>query len=226
MYCALISVLVDSSSVVTAQDAPLPRPNPLGDAPLTAPNALPPSEPAVNLTLEDAKQRALSTSKGLGLAKLAIREKQEATAAARTDYLPKLLANDLYFHFNSNLGVVETLRTGRLGILPPVGTRTIAVRAVNQDANLFSLTLAQPITKLIAVNAAVKIARADEEIARSQLATGTQDLLSGVAQAFYGLNGAQRIEAVLRPQVDYLEPLSRTNPSPDVRVALEVIGAC
>ena len=188
MYCAMISVLTDGSFSVTAQDAPLSRPNPLADAPLSGRNPVAPPQPVVHLTLEDAKQRALSTNKGLGLANLGIMEKREATAAARTDYLPKLLASDLYFHFNSDLGVVQTIRTGRLGILP-VGTRSVAVRAVNQDANLFSLTLAQPITKLIAVNAAVKIARADEEIAQSQLAKGTQELLSGVAQAFCGLKG-------------------------------------
>jgi outer membrane protein TolC len=167
----MISVLVVGSFAVMGQDARLPRPKPIADAPLPAPNPVAPPQPAVHLTLEDAKQRALSTNKGLGLANLGILEKREATAAARTDYLPKLLASDLYSHFNSNLGVVQTILTGRLGILP-VGSRSIAVRAVNQDANLFSLALAQPITKLIAVNAAVKIARADEEIAQSQLARG------------------------------------------------------
>jgi outer membrane protein TolC len=97
--------------------------------------------------------------------------------------------------------------------------RTIAVTAVNQDSALTTLTLAQPITKLIAVNAAVKIARADEQIAKAQLSKGNRELLSGVAQAFYGLHGAQRIEAALRLQVGYAEQLSRVDPSPDVRVA-------
>src|SRR5262249_13233402 len=135
-------------------DALLPRPNPLV-----------PPQAVYHLTLEDAKQRALATSKGLGLAHLGIYEKAEATAAARTDYLPKLLGNVDYFHFNSNLGVVETVRRGRLGILPP-GTRTFAVTGVRQDSTITAITLAQPITKLIAVNAAVKIAQADEQIAQ------------------------------------------------------------
>ena len=115
-----------------AQHAPLPGPVPLVTNP-----------PAYRLTLDDARQRALATSKGLGLANLGIQEKREAIAAARTDYLPKVLGSDLYFHFNGNLGVVETLRTGRLGLLPP-GARTVAVRAVNQDSNLLSLTLSSP----------------------------------------------------------------------------------
>jgi outer membrane protein TolC len=168
--------------------------------------------------LEDAKQQALATSKGLGLANLGIQEKREATAAARTDYLPKLFGSALYFHFNDNLGQVVSVRRGRFGLLRP-GTREFAVTGVNQDSLLSSITLAQPITKLIAVNAAVKIARADEEIAQAQLAKETRELLSGVAQAFYGLLAAQRIEAALRLQVGYAEQLSRVNPSPEVRVS-------
>src|SRR5262249_19414130 len=153
-----------------------------------------------------------------GLAGLAVGEKREAVAAARTDYLPKLIAENLYFHFNDDLGNVATVRRGRLGILPP-GTRLVSVTAVHENSNLPSLTIAQPIPHVIAVNAAVKIARADEEIAQAQLAKGTRELLSGVAQAFYGLLGAQRIEAALRLQVGYAEQLSQVNPSPDVRVA-------
>jgi outer membrane protein TolC len=188
------------------------------DARIPGPNPIAPPRPFYRLTLEDAKQRALATSKGLELANLAIREKGEATTAAKRDYLPKLLGNVAYFHFNSNLGVVNTIQTGRLGILP-VNAHTIAVTAVNQDSTLTSITLAQPITKLIAINAAVKIAKADEQIAQAQLAKGTRDLLSGVTQAFYGLHGAQRIETALRLQVGYAEQFSRVNPSPEIRVA-------
>jgi len=177
------------------------------------------SSPAVyHLTLEDAKQRALVTSLGIGLANLGIGEKAEATAAARTDYLPKLIGNVTYLHFNSNLGKVETVRTGRLGILPP-GAHPITVTAVNQDSSLAAITLVQPITKLIAVHAAVRIARADEQIAQAQLAKGTRELLSDVAQAFYGLHGAQRIEAALALQVGYAQQLAQANQSPDIRIA-------
>src|SRR5262249_58532272 len=98
-------------------------------------------------------------------------------------------------------------------------SRTITVTALNQDSSFATITLAQPITKLIAVNAAVKIAEADEQIARAQLAKGTRELLSGVAQSFYGLQGAQRIETALRLQVGYAEQLSRIDSSPEVRVA-------
>ena len=161
---------------------------PLQESAIPPPKRVISAPGTIHLTLEDAKQRALATSKGLGLANMSILEKGEATAAARTDYLPKLIGSVAYFRFNANLGSVETLRFGGggLGILPPT-SRTISVNAINQNSTLASITLAQPITKLIAVNAAVKIAKADEQIAQAQLAKDTRDLLSGVTQAFYGL---------------------------------------
>jgi outer membrane protein TolC len=79
---------------------------------------------------------------------------------------------------------------------------------------------AQPITKLIAVNALVQIARADRNAAQAQLDKGTQDLLSGVGQAYYGLVGARRIQAALELQIKALEPIIQVKPLPQLRVAL------
>lgn len=210
--CAiLLSGAVDASRA-QAQDvlaAPLPNP-------VAAPTA--PIQGTYHLTLEEAKQRALDTSKGLVLGNLGVQEKREATAAARTDYLPKLLGNVSYFHFNDDLGTVNTIGRGRLGVIPP-SARTIAVNAINQDSVFTTVMLAQPITKLIAVNAAVKLARADEEIAQAQLDQGMRDLLSGVAQAFYGLHGAQRLAEALRLQIDYVDQVARMSGAPDARIA-------
>jgi outer membrane protein TolC len=79
---------------------------------------------------------------------------------------------------------------------------------------------AQPITKLIAVNAAVQLARADANVAQAQLDRGTQELLSGVAQAYQGLLGALRIQAALQLQINALDPLVRAKPVPQLRIAL------
>jgi outer membrane protein TolC len=190
-----------------AQDALIPPPVPAPAAPVV-----------YHLSLEEAKQRALASNQGLNLARLSLHEKSIAIAAAKKDYLPKILASVLYFHFNDNLGRVLTVPTGRFGVLP-VGTLPVQVSVLNQDSSLGSITLAQPITKLIAVNAAVQLAGADAQIASAQLDKGTRDLLSGVAQAFYGLHGAQRIEAALTLQVNYAQQLARTDPKPEIRVA-------
>ena len=83
-----------------------------------------------------------------------------------------------------------------------------------------TITLAQPITKLIAVNAAVQAARADACAAQAQLDKGTRDLLSGVAQTYYGLLGTLRIQAALELQVQVLEQVAGAKPTPEIRIAL------
>src|SRR5262249_9408141 len=142
---------------------------------------------------------------------------QHATNAARKDYFPKALGNVTYFHFNDNLGQVLTFERGKFGRLQP-GISTVSVPILNQDSTLSTVMVAQPITKLIAVNAAVQIARADENAAQAQLDKGTRDLLSGVAQAYYGLLGAQRIQTALELQVRLLEQLVSAKPAPELRI--------
>jgi outer membrane protein len=188
---------------------------------LPAPASAPPgAPPAVHrLTLDEAKELALRNNKALALAALNVEEKQHGTAAARKDYFPKVLGNVTYFHFNDDLGEVLTVERGRLGLQQP-GVSTISVPIINQNATLSTVFVAQPITKLIAVNAAVQLARADETIARAKLDRGRLDLLSGVAQVYHGLLGAQRIQATLELQIRLLEQLGGDKPPPELRVSL------
>jgi outer membrane protein TolC len=165
------------------------------------------------LTLEEARQLALANNKALALAHLNIDEKLYATSAATKDYYPKILGSVTYFHFDNPLGTVLT--TG--GTILPT---SVPVNVVNQDAALSTAFIAQPITKLIAVNAEVQIDRADENIAKAQLDKGAKDVLSGVTQVYYGLLGAQRIQAALGLQQTMLEQALAVQPSPDLRINL------
>jgi outer membrane protein TolC len=184
---------------------------------LPAPVAV--SPPARRLTLEEAKQLALADNKSLALAHLSIQEKRQIKAAAWKDYFPKILGNVTYLRFNDNLGSVLTVPSRGLGILP-VGGLAVSTSVFQQNSTFATALVAQPITKLIAVHAAVQIARADENAARAQLDKGTRDLLSGVTQAYYALLGAQRIEAALTFQVRMLQEQVKTTPLPALRVGL------
>jgi outer membrane protein TolC len=177
-------------------------------------------DPAVRrLTLEEAQQLAAARNPSLVLARLNILEKKYGIDAARKDYFPKLMSSVMYFHFNDDLGAINVSGKGKLGILP-AGTPIISAAVANQDSTLTMVFLAQPITKLIAVNAAVQLARADEAAAAAQLAKGTREVLSGVAQAYHGLNGAQRIATTLQLQIQVLERLMKTTPLPEIRIGL------
>ncbi len=196
----------------------------LSTSTLPAEEALPPastataSEAVRRLTLDEARQLALGNNKSLVLARLNIREKHYVTSAAGKDYFPKLLGSAYYFHFNDNLGKVVTIPSGPLGLLP-IGGSTLAASVLNQNSTISTVLVAQPITKLIAVNAAVQIARADEKAAQAQSDKGTRDLLSGVTQAYHGLLGAQRIQAALELQVKLLEQLLALKPVAELRIA-------
>ncbi len=205
-FAVLVGVALFAASA-SAQDARIP-------GPIGAPS------PGVHrLSLEEAKGRALALNRDLLLGRLAVQEKSLATEAARADYFPKILGNVNYFHFNQNLGNVLTFQRGKFGVLQP-GSSAIPINVIRQDSTFGSFTVAQPITKLILVNAAVKLAGADATIAQAQLDKGTRDLLSGIAQAFYGLQGARQIESALAMQVDYLRQVAQADPKPENRVAL------
>jgi outer membrane protein TolC len=189
--------------------------------PATLPEVLPGAAPVRRLTLEEARQLALQNNKALNLARLNVDEKQHATAAARKDYFPKLIGSVTYFHFNDDLGELVTVgRRRALGRILAPGTPTLDVAVLNQESTLSTIFVAQPITKLIGVNALTQIARADEASAQAQLDKGTREVLSGVAQAYQGLLGAQRIQAALELQIKLLEQLSAAKPSPELRIGL------
>jgi outer membrane protein len=170
--------------------------------PTTAP---PPA--VVRLTLEEAKQRALDASKLLSLAGMNITSKEYAIAAAKADYYPKVLGMAVYFHLDRPLGDVLTTK-GRpaLGI-PPVA---IDVNVVNRNPSTETVYVAQPITLLLKVRQAVRIAQADQQIAQAELEKGIRALSSGVEQLYWGLLAAQRIRAGILEALEGAELLAKT----------------
>jgi outer membrane protein TolC len=218
---AALLALAAPLSVRAAADGPPAPPPPTAQGPPATlpPAAAPPSPPPVcRLTLEEAKQRALANNKALALARLNTEEKGYGVSAAQKDYFPKLLGNVSYFRFSDDLGTVLTA-SGRHGFLAP-GSSIAQLAVLNQNSTLSTVLVAQPITKLIAVNAAVQLARADEAIAHAQADKGTREVLSGVEQAYQGLLGAQRIQTALELQVKLLEQLLAAEPLPELRVGL------
>jgi outer membrane protein TolC len=179
-----------------------------------------PDGPVVRrLTLDEARQIALTNNPALTLARLNVMVKRYGVTAARKDYFPKLMGSVTYLHFNDPLGSINVGARGRLGVVPP-GTPIASAAVANQDSTLATIFLAQPITKLIAVNAEVQLARSDERAAVAQLDKGSRDVVSGVVQAYYGLHGAQRIAAALQLQIQVLDQLVKSKSVPELRIGL------
>jgi outer membrane protein len=186
------------SLVITANLAALGAGRACGQpqAALVPPPATRPTAPAtLCLTLDEARERALANSKLLKLAALNIQSKGHATSAVRADYFPKIIGNTVYLHFSDSLGTVLTSRARPVLGIPP---RSVAVNVVNQNTEATNIIMLQPITDLLKVRQGVRIAQADEQIARAQLEQGARELLNGVEQLFWGLLAARRIQAGLQ----------------------------
>ena len=200
-------------SDVSAQGVPAQLPQP-GQAPPAA----------LRITLDEAKQRALDSSKLLNLASLNAESKAFAVKAIRADYFPKITGTALYLHFNDDLGTVLSAGgrtvTGPRGVpLVTFPATAVNVAVVNQDTSLAQFGAVQPITDLLKVRQGVRIAQADEGIARAELEKGTRDLASGVEQLFWGLLAARRIQAGAAAGIQGAELVAKTG-SPEARASL------
>jgi outer membrane protein TolC len=169
----------------------------------------------MRLTLEEAKERALNASKLLTMASLNVESKAFAVKAVQADYFPKVTGTALYLHFQDELGTVLAT-TGRkvqgplgrpLVTFPPT---VINVPVYNQDSSFAMVAVLQPVTDLLKVRQGVKIAQADEGIAKAQLEKGIRDLVSGVEQLYWGLLAAMRIREGALEGVRGAELLAKT----------------
>ena len=183
---------------------------------LPAPTPSAPEVPATRrITIDEAKERALSASKLLNLATLNAESKAYAIKAARADYFPKVMGNVFYFHFDNNLGNVLTVQGRTLTLSSGVPllsfpTTSIDSSVLQQNSSFATVYALQPITDLLKVRQGVKIAQADEQIAKADLAKGTRELASGVQQLYWGLLAARRLEAGAKGGLRGAELLAQT----------------
>ncbi len=159
-----------------------------GDAPEQLP--IPPivleDAPARNLSLPEAKERALPVSPVMTLARMNVQEKYAALRAVHADYLPKIMGMFAGIHYDQPLGSVFTLRSGL----------SVPVNLVNQDQTLGMVSAGQPITALLKVRGLDRVTTADARIAQTSVEEARRAILSGVEQVYVGLWAAQRIRTL------------------------------
>jgi outer membrane protein len=184
-----------------------------GQATLGKPATLQPA--TMRMTFEEAKQRAMASSKLLNLAGLNAQGKAFAVRAMQADYFPKVTGSAMYFHFNDNLGTI--LATQGRTVSGPLGKTLISFPAtavnlavLNQDSSLVNVMAVQPITDLLKIRQGVKIARADEQIAQEEARKGAIELASGVEQLCWGLVAVRRMQAGALAAVQGAEQLAKT----------------
>jgi outer membrane protein TolC len=136
------------------------------------------------ITLEQAQQMALGASNPLvRLGQLQVEIAKQNRLGVQGLYFPNIGSQVENLHFNKNTGPVLAL--DRLGV-------TIPVDLIGKNQTAFNVAAVQPITPLFAIYQLVKIARADENIARAKAGMPVAETASNVEKNYFDLLVAQR----------------------------------
>jgi outer membrane protein TolC len=173
-----------------------PRMKPVGLIPSSAGS----TSGALRITLEEAQARA-AASHALVAASAGVSAAHYHRKAAQSDYFPKVGAYLVNLHYNKFMG--GTIQLFPRGIIFPTVSR--AVPLFNKDQTFVGPTVTQPLTPLFKVHEAVRIAKADERIARARANAASVQLAADVERAYFDLLIAQRRQAEVEANVEMAE---------------------
>ena len=139
------------------------------------------------ITLEDAQARAVSAQTVI-LAGNMVDAARYHRKAIQSDYFPKISATFVNIHYNKFMGDTFQLFARR----PLIPTVTRAVPLLAKDETIVLTTVTQPLTPLFKVHQVVRIARADERIARAKANAMATQLTAEVERVYFELLIAQR----------------------------------
>jgi len=136
------------------------------------------------ITLEEAEQMATGASNPLvRLGELSVEVAKQHRLGVQALYFPNIGTQFANLHLNKETGQVLTL--SRLGLSVPVN-----IFGKNQTD--FNLAAAQPVTPLFSIYQLVKIARADENIAKAKAGMPVAEVAMKVEKSYFDLLVAQR----------------------------------
>jgi outer membrane protein TolC len=135
------------------------------------------------VTLQEAKQMAADASNPMvRLAQLSVEVAKQHRLGVQGLYYPNISTQFANLHLNKETGFVVG---ERLGVMVPVN-----IFAKNQTD--FNVAAVQPVTPLFSVYQLVKIARADENIAKAKAGMPVAETAAKVEKNFFDLLVAQR----------------------------------
>ena len=139
------------------------------------------------ITLTDAQQRAQVVALPLvRVGELQVEAAHQHRLGVRSLYFPNIGVQADYLHLTENPGEIFTVQRPLTGAL-----LSLPVQAVFQDQNFVNVVVTQPLTQLFGVHQLVKIARADENIARAKAGMPVTEIAQQVEKTFFELLIAQ-----------------------------------
>jgi outer membrane protein TolC len=143
---------------------------------------------ARQLTLSEAVQLALRQNRALKIARLKIVENEQKKAGAKSSYFPELKNESSFLHTTA-LENIE-IPAGAFGLIPNVGfvpNRDILIDQGNQTFVTSGTSLVQPLTPLIRVKQANRIAASEIVASRDELKQAENEVAVRVHEIYYSI---------------------------------------
>ncbi len=140
------------------------------------------------LTLPEAVRLALAQNRVLKIARLKVLENEQKKTAARASYFPEIKNQSSVVHTTS-LQNIE-IPAGAFGLVPNVGpipTRDILIDQGNQTFVTSGTSAAQPLTPLIRIRQANRIAASEVAGSRDELKKAENEVALTVHEVYYGI---------------------------------------
>jgi len=140
------------------------------------------------LTLTEAQQLAQAASDPLvRLGRLQVEAAEEHRKGVRSMYFPSVSTQFFALHLSEEPGQILSFQRPLTGALI-----SVPITAVFQNQNAVNVVATQPITQLLSIRQLVKIARADENIARAKAGLPVTAAARQVEKNFFELLVAER----------------------------------
>jgi outer membrane protein TolC len=142
----------------------------------------------MNLTLPDAVRLALAQNRALKIARLKIQENEQKKAGARADYFPKVTNESKFLHTTSVENI--DIPRGAFGSVSNAGlvpAHDVLIDLGNQTFETIGTGAAQPLTPLIRVRQANRIAASQVIESRDDLKKAENEVAVRVHEVYYNI---------------------------------------
>ncbi len=164
------------------------------------------SQQALELTMDQAVERALKDNSLVKIASLRVTEAGKKHDGVRSNLFPQLSTDAIYARVAEEQSLL--FPTGSFGVIPGVGPVPAQDLRVIQGFSQFevvSTTLSQPVTQIIRIKAGQKAAYQDVKIAGEELKKARNELTLRVKEGYLGMMLFGRQVESQRQQVDAAE---------------------
>jgi len=175
------------------------------------------------LKLEEAVRLALEQNRALKIARFKVRENEERKAAARSEYFPTITNQSNILHVSELQNVI--VPTGAFGTAAGVGvpSQDISLQQGKQTLYSSGTMVTQPLTQLLRVHQANRIAKAEVAASRDDVKNAENGIALRVHALYFGILIAQLQKKAAEQETSFASESLRENQE-DIRggSALEV----